>query len=55
MDLVLRTVDAGAERWDDLAELMGERGDPPAAGARYYRSEGHTTTTAASAIAPLQD
>ena len=33
-------VDADAERWDDLAELMGERGDPSRCWCQYYRSEG---------------
>jgi GNAT superfamily N-acetyltransferase len=33
-------VDAGAERWDDLAELMGERGDSSPFWCRHYRSDG---------------
>jgi GNAT superfamily N-acetyltransferase len=33
-------VDACAERWGDLAELMGERGDPSRCWCQYYRSEG---------------
>lgn len=36
---MLRIVDAGAERWDDLAELLGERGDPSRCWCQYYRSE----------------
>jgi GNAT superfamily N-acetyltransferase len=37
---VLTIVDADAERWDDLAELMGERGDPSRCWCQYYRSHG---------------
>lgn len=32
--------EATADRWDDLAELMGERGDPSRCWCQYYRSEG---------------
>jgi GNAT superfamily N-acetyltransferase len=32
-------VDATADRWDDLAELMGERGDPARCWCQYYRSD----------------
>ncbi|GIH15866.1 GNAT family N-acetyltransferase [Rugosimonospora africana] len=31
-------VDADARRWDDLAELIGERGDPSRCWCQYYRS-----------------
>ncbi len=37
---MMTIVDAGADRWDDLAELMGERGDPSRCWCQYYRSEG---------------
>jgi GNAT superfamily N-acetyltransferase len=37
---VLTIVDANAERWDDLADLMGERGDPSSCWCQYYRGEG---------------
>ncbi len=30
-------VDATVDRWDDLAELMGERGDPSRCWCQYYR------------------
>ncbi|GAA5190615.1 GNAT family N-acetyltransferase [Rugosimonospora acidiphila] len=32
-------VDASAERWDDLAELMGQRGDPSHCWCQYYRQD----------------
>ncbi|HEX3650001.1 MAG TPA: GNAT family N-acetyltransferase [Pseudonocardiaceae bacterium] len=32
--------DATADRWDDLAELLGERGDPSRCWCQYYRSDG---------------
>src|ERR1700742_4314551 len=32
--------DATADRWDDLADLLGERGDPSRCWCQYYRSEG---------------
>jgi GNAT superfamily N-acetyltransferase len=37
---VITIIDASAERWDDLAELMGERGDPSRCWCQYYRSDG---------------
>lgn len=37
---VLTIVDVDARRWDDLAELMGERGDPSRCWCQYYRSGG---------------
>jgi GNAT superfamily N-acetyltransferase len=37
---VVRIVEADAERWTDLAELMGERGDPSRCWCQYYRGEG---------------
>ena len=36
---MLTIVDADAERWDDLAELLGERGDPSRCWCQYYRGE----------------
>lgn len=33
-------VEADAGRWDDLAELMGERGDPSRCWCQYYRGDG---------------
>lgn len=33
-------VEAIPERWDDLAELIGERGDPSRCWCQYYRSTG---------------
>jgi len=35
---VLTIVDANAERWDDLADLMDERGDRSRCWCQYYRS-----------------
>lgn len=32
--------EATADRWDDLAELMGERGDPSRCWCQYYRGDG---------------
>jgi hypothetical protein len=37
---VLTIVDVDADRWDDLAELMGERGDSSRCWCQYYRSDG---------------
>jgi GNAT superfamily N-acetyltransferase len=39
-ETVLTVVDMDAERWDDLAELMGERGDSSRCWCQYYRSNG---------------
>jgi GNAT superfamily N-acetyltransferase len=39
-ETVLTIVDMGAERWDDLAELMGDRGDSSRCWCQYYRSDG---------------
>jgi ribosomal protein S18 acetylase RimI-like enzyme len=39
-EAVVTIVDADAQRWDDLAELMGERGDPSRCWCQYYRSPG---------------
>lgn len=36
---VLTIVDVSAERWDDLAELMGERGDSSRCWCQYYRGD----------------
>jgi GNAT superfamily N-acetyltransferase len=36
---VVTIVEASAERWDDLAELMGERGEPARCWCQYYRSD----------------
>jgi GNAT superfamily N-acetyltransferase len=33
-------VEASAERWDDLAELLGERGDPARCWCQFYRDAG---------------
>src|SRR5437763_14233133 len=40
MGPVLTIVDVDADRWDDLAELMGERGDSSRCWCQYYRSDG---------------
>ncbi len=32
--------EASADRWDDLAELLGERGDPARCWCQYYRGDG---------------
>jgi ribosomal protein S18 acetylase RimI-like enzyme len=37
---MLTIVEASADRWDDLAELLGERGDPARCWCQYYRGEG---------------
>ena len=37
---MLTIVDMDAGRWDDLAELMGERGDPSRCWCQYYRGDG---------------
>jgi hypothetical protein len=37
---VLTIVDVDAGRWDDLAELMGERGDSSRCWCQYDRSDG---------------
>src|SRR6185437_1328480 len=37
---MLTIVEASADRWDDLAELLGERGDPARCWCQYYRSDG---------------
>jgi GNAT superfamily N-acetyltransferase len=37
---VVTIVDACADRWGDLAELMGERGDPSRCWCQYYRGDG---------------
>jgi GNAT superfamily N-acetyltransferase len=37
---MLTIVEASADRWDDLAELLGERGDPARCWCQYYRAEG---------------
>ncbi len=36
---MLTIVDVDADRWDDLAELLGERGDPARCWCQYYRSD----------------
>jgi GNAT superfamily N-acetyltransferase len=33
-------VDGDAQRWDDLDELLGERGDPARCWCQYYRGDG---------------
>jgi GNAT superfamily N-acetyltransferase len=37
---MLTIVEATADRWDDLADLLGERGDPARCWCQYYRYEG---------------
>jgi GNAT superfamily N-acetyltransferase len=37
---MLTIVEASADRWDDLAELLGERGDPARCWCQYYRGDG---------------
>jgi GNAT superfamily N-acetyltransferase len=37
---VVTIVDAAADRWSDIADLMGERGDPSRCWCQYYRSGG---------------
>jgi len=37
---MLTIVEASVDRWDDLAELLGERGDPARCWCQYYRGEG---------------
>ena len=37
---MLTIVEASADRWDDLADLLGERGDPARCWCQYYRGEG---------------
>ena len=37
---MLTIVEATADRWDDLAELLGERGDPARCWCQYYRGDG---------------
>jgi GNAT superfamily N-acetyltransferase len=36
----MRVFDATADRWADLAELLGERGDPSRCWCQYYRGDG---------------
>lgn len=37
---MLTIVEAAADRWDDLADLLGERGDPARCWCQYYRADG---------------
>ncbi|HJQ03142.1 MAG TPA: GNAT family N-acetyltransferase [Jatrophihabitans sp.] len=37
---MLTIVEAAADRWDNLAELLGERGDPSRCWCQYYRGDG---------------
>jgi len=40
IDALLTIVEADAARWDDLADLIGGRGDPSRCWCQYYRADG---------------
>lgn len=50
-------VEASADRWDDIAALLGERGDPARCWCRFYRDDGpyHHDARAANREAMRRD